>query len=62
MIWMIQSRQLRISIKLIVFKWFLVKSVFKMVLDIGLGMELSKADTTQPSRIGLGWYFEPWVD
>ncbi|RVW89526.1 hypothetical protein CK203_043574 [Vitis vinifera] len=25
-----------------------------MVLDIGLGMELSKADTTQPSRIGLG--------
>ena len=51
--WMIQSRQLRISIELIVFNQFLVKSVFKMVLDIGLGVERSKADTTRLSHIGL---------
>ena len=51
--WMIQSRQLRISIELIVFNQVLVKSVFKMVLDIGLSVERSKVDTTRLSHIGL---------
>ena len=38
---------------------FLAEFELKMVSDIGLNSERSEADTTRPSRTGLGRYFEP---
>ena len=38
---------------------FLAEFELKMVSDIGLDWERSEADTTRPSRTGLGRYFEP---
>ena len=41
------------------FNQLLVKSLFKMELSIGLGIEKVESDMTWLSHIKLDWYFEP---